>query len=119
MKLWDLATQHCTQTIVAHHSKVWSLDLNQELDMVFTGSNEGEMKAWKIDHQVLGEGLREIVNGQVCISRSSIVMYDTIGLPVTVRSAYPTHSNSSVVVPASCSTTFFPLFAPILGCPKP
>ena len=27
MKLWDLDTQHCFQTLVSHHREVWSLEL--------------------------------------------------------------------------------------------
>ena len=27
VKLWDLDTQHCFQTIVSHHKEVWSLEL--------------------------------------------------------------------------------------------
>ncbi|TBU33243.1 WD40 repeat-like protein, partial [Dichomitus squalens] len=65
LKLWDLSTQHCIQTIVAHRSEVWSLDLNPEQELVFTGSGEGEVKAWKIDHEALAEGLRETESGEV------------------------------------------------------
>ena len=65
LKLWDLSTQHCIQTIVAHRSEVWTLDLNPEQELVFTGSGEGEMKAWKIDHEALAGGLRETESGEV------------------------------------------------------
>jgi hypothetical protein len=27
VKLWDLPTQHCVETLVAHRSEVWSLDV--------------------------------------------------------------------------------------------
>ena len=65
LKLWDLSTQHCIQTVVAHRSEVWTLDLNPEQELVFTGSGEGEMKAWKIDHEALAGGLRETESGEV------------------------------------------------------
>ncbi|KAL1944244.1 hypothetical protein VTO73DRAFT_3429 [Trametes versicolor] len=65
LKLWDLQTQHCTQTVVAHRSEVWTMDLNPEQDLVFTGSGEGELKAWKIDHEALAQGLRETDTGEV------------------------------------------------------
>ncbi|KAA1466214.1 WD-repeat-containing protein [Dentipellis sp. KUC8613] len=65
VKLWDLSTQHCIQTIVAHRAEVWSLDLSKEGDIFFTGSGEGEMKAWKIDHEILGSGLKETETGEV------------------------------------------------------
>ncbi|KAI9512161.1 WD-repeat-containing protein [Russula earlei] len=65
VKLWDLSTQHCVQTIVAHRAEVWSLCLNPEQDLLFTGSNEGELKAWKIDPIALMDGVRESENGEL------------------------------------------------------
>ncbi|KAI0832523.1 WD-repeat-containing protein [Trametes gibbosa] len=65
LKLWDLQTQHCIQTVVAHRSEVWTMDLNTEQDLVFTGSGEGDLKAWKIDHEALAHGLRESETGGV------------------------------------------------------
>jgi U3 small nucleolar RNA-associated protein 12 len=65
MKLWDLSTQHCVQTIVAHRSEIWSLAINQEQNLVFTGSGEGDLKAWKIDREALVEGLKETETGEV------------------------------------------------------
>lgn len=65
MKLWDLSTQHCVQTIVAHRSEIWSLAINQEHNLVFTGSGEGDLKAWKIDREALVEGLKETETGEV------------------------------------------------------
>ncbi|KAL5487987.1 DIP2 [Sanghuangporus weigelae] len=65
VKLWDLSTQHCVQTFVAHPSEVWTLDINPEQDLIFTGGGEGELKAWRIDHQALAEGLKETESGEV------------------------------------------------------
>ncbi|KAF9534814.1 WD-repeat-containing protein [Crepidotus variabilis] len=65
VKLWDLSTQHCIQTIVAHRSEVWTLDVNQSQDLVFTGGGEGEVKAWSIDHDALANGGRETVSGEI------------------------------------------------------
>ena len=65
MKLWDLSTQHCIQTIVAHRSEVWSMAISQERDLVFTGSGEGELKAWKVDRKAMAEGLKETETGEV------------------------------------------------------
>ena len=65
MKLWDLSTQHCLQTIVAHRSEVWSMALDPEQNLVFTGSGEGEVKAWRIDHDAIAEGLKETDTGEV------------------------------------------------------
>ncbi|TFY83811.1 hypothetical protein EWM64_g192 [Hericium alpestre] len=65
VKLWDLRTQHCIQTVVAHRAEVWTLDINNEQNLVFTGSGEGELKAWKIDREALESGLRETETGEV------------------------------------------------------
>jgi U3 small nucleolar RNA-associated protein 12 len=65
MKLWDTSTQHCVQTIVAHRSEVSSLDIDPEKHFIFTGSSEGEVKAWKIDHESMSQGLVENDAGEV------------------------------------------------------
>jgi U3 small nucleolar RNA-associated protein 12 len=67
MKLWDLSTQHCIQTIVAHRSEIWSMDVDREQNFVLTGSGEGGLKAWKIDNESLAEGLKETGSGEVII----------------------------------------------------
>lgn len=66
VKFWDLSTQHCVQTIVAHRSEVWSLDINWKQESFFTGSGDGEVKAWKIDSESLARGLKETETGEVC-----------------------------------------------------
>ena len=40
MKVWDLDTQHCIQTVVGHRSEVWSIDAdsNTAPKYVVTGS---------------------------------------------------------------------------------
>lgn len=65
MKLWSLSNQHCVQTLVAHSSEIWSLDVSDQRDLVFTGGDEGELKAWRLDREALQEGLKENENGEV------------------------------------------------------
>jgi U3 small nucleolar RNA-associated protein 12 len=65
MKLWDLTTQHCIQTIVAHQSEIWSMDVDREQTFVLTGGGDGDLKAWKIDNEALSEGLKETGTGEV------------------------------------------------------
>ena len=67
LKVWDLSTAHCVQTIIAHHSEIWSLDLNPDGNIIFTGSGEGEVKAWKVDVGALESGMRETERGGVSI----------------------------------------------------
>ncbi|KIY46629.1 WD-repeat-containing protein [Fistulina hepatica ATCC 64428] len=65
LKLWDLSTQHCIQTVVAHRSDIWTMDVDPEQSLVFTGSAEGELKAWALDHDVLSGGLKETESGEI------------------------------------------------------
>ena len=51
--------------MVAHRAEIWSLDLDPNGDMIFTGSAEGELKAWRIDHEAMARGLKEDENGDV------------------------------------------------------
>ncbi len=41
------------------------MDLDANQNLIFTGSGEGELKAWKIDHDALLEGLKETESGEV------------------------------------------------------
>jgi U3 small nucleolar RNA-associated protein 12 len=43
------------------------MDINNERELIFTGSGEGELKAWRIDHEALAEGLRETEAGEACL----------------------------------------------------
>lgn len=66
LKLWDLSTQHCISTVVAHRTQIWTLatfvDPSTGNVLVVTGGGEGEAKAWVIDAQVLSESRLEHTN---------------------------------------------------------
>ncbi|KAK0190986.1 hypothetical protein F5146DRAFT_1103186 [Armillaria mellea] len=51
--------------VIAHRSDIWSMDLDANQNLIFTGSGEGELKAWKIDRDALLEGLKETESGDV------------------------------------------------------
>lgn len=57
LKLWDLSTQHCMETVVAHRSEVWDFDISKDEKMLVTGGEDAEFKVWTIDHEVLAKGL--------------------------------------------------------------
>ncbi|EJU06188.1 WD40 repeat-like protein [Dacryopinax primogenitus] len=65
LKLWDLNTQHCLQTTVAHRAEIWAMDINPAEDNIITGAGDGEIKAWKIDRAALSLGLREGEDGKI------------------------------------------------------
>ena len=49
VKLWDLETQHCFQTIVGHRSEVWSLELMKGETRLLTAAGEGgSMKVFNL-----------------------------------------------------------------------
>ncbi|KAJ8086500.1 beta transducin [Marasmius tenuissimus] len=92
IKLWDLSTQHCMQTVVAHRSDIWSLDIDIDQNLIFTGSGDGEVKAWKIDRDIISGGLRETDTGEVAKAIKAIS-----SLPLSSKhrisqiSFHPTH----------------------------
>ncbi|KAI8055175.1 WD40-repeat-containing domain protein [Syncephalis plumigaleata] len=53
MKLWDLTTQHCMETHVAHRNEIWSMDINEETMLMVTASVDAELKAWQLDRELL------------------------------------------------------------------
>lgn len=67
LKLWDLSTQHCIQTVVAHRAEVWTLDVDPRQELIFTGSGEGDMKVWRFDHEAMRSGIQETDSGEVWI----------------------------------------------------
>jgi U3 small nucleolar RNA-associated protein 12 len=73
LKLWDLSTQHCVQTVVVGKGEVLSL-VAQEEDgeedgsgrwILLSGSADGEAKAWVVKNEDLAKGMAENANGEV------------------------------------------------------
>lgn len=83
MKLWDLGTQHCVQTVVVGRGEVLGCAIKEEEDdveadgeggddvrgrwVVVTGSGDGEGKVWTIGKAELAKGLAENANGEVSL----------------------------------------------------
>ncbi|KAJ3055905.1 hypothetical protein HK097_008804 [Rhizophlyctis rosea] len=57
LKAWDLGTQHCVETIVAHRSEVWALDVTSDERTMVTGAADGEVRVWSVDLEVLAKKL--------------------------------------------------------------
>jgi WD40 repeat protein len=113
MKLWDLSTQHCIQTVVAHRSEIWSLDVNLEMGMLFTGSGEGELKAWKIDRDAITRGLNQTETGEVNLyeRKSCYNMLFILLLISPDQEDDTSHVRTSIGIQASCiavKISFFP-----------
>ncbi|ORY49061.1 WD40 repeat-like protein [Rhizoclosmatium globosum] len=82
MKFWDLGTQHCVETVIAHRGEVWALELfegnvadpkseaatledRKKSRTIVTGGSEGEVRVWKLDLKVLSEKLEPVDNGAI------------------------------------------------------
>ncbi|KAG5513533.1 hypothetical protein PMAC_000965 [Pneumocystis sp. 'macacae'] len=48
IKLWDLSTQHCIETHVAHHGECWAMGVSPDQKICITGGLDGELKFWNI-----------------------------------------------------------------------
>ncbi|KAI6119434.1 WD40-repeat-containing domain protein [Pisolithus croceorrhizus] len=80
MKVWDLSTQHCMQTVVAHRAEIWSMDVSPDQKYLFTGSNDGDLKAWRIKYEAIADGLRESESGEI-----DKIIHFTASLPLALH----------------------------------
>jgi U3 small nucleolar RNA-associated protein 12 len=77
MKIWDLATQHCVQTVVVGRGECLAMDIYEEKGevaddgeesegrwVVLTGGGDGEGKVWELRKEDLDKGLTTS-NGEV------------------------------------------------------
>jgi U3 small nucleolar RNA-associated protein 12 len=49
VKVWDLATQHCVQTVVGHRSEVWSIAVNHDETRLITGSAAPSLRLYRVN----------------------------------------------------------------------
>ncbi|GAA6013590.1 hypothetical protein JCM10207_004784 [Rhodosporidiobolus poonsookiae] len=57
LKLFNLATQHCIETVVGHRGEAWSFAYDRDSNVLISGGGEGEVKCWKVDNDVLQRGV--------------------------------------------------------------
>lgn len=48
VKVWDLDTQRCVQTLVGHHNPVWALAVSPDNTTLVTGSTDKILRVWKL-----------------------------------------------------------------------
>ncbi|KAK6337946.1 hypothetical protein TWF696_001419 [Orbilia brochopaga] len=53
IKLWDLSSQHCVETHVAHTGECWALGITADEEGAVTAGNDGELKVWKIERKAI------------------------------------------------------------------
>ena len=50
LRVWDLTTQHCVQTVVGHRCEVWSLDVDPTGQRLVTGAADAHLRIFRISH---------------------------------------------------------------------
>lgn len=51
VRVWDLSTQSCVQTLVGHRHEVWALSVHDQ--RLVTGSADNKLRVWIIDEDKL------------------------------------------------------------------
>src|SRR5437763_227946 len=51
VKIWDIESQHCVQTVVGHRNEVWSIDVNKEQTRLVTASQDNKIRVWSLNPQ--------------------------------------------------------------------
>ncbi|PVU84642.1 hypothetical protein BB560_007297 [Smittium megazygosporum] len=49
VKVWDLESRNCIQTITSHKSEVWSLSLSPDFKTLVTGSSDNGLRLFNVD----------------------------------------------------------------------
>jgi U3 small nucleolar RNA-associated protein 12 len=60
LKVWDLETQHCIQTVLGHRSEVWALDVNPKETRLVSGAADAKLRVWALDLEGKGRSAGEI-----------------------------------------------------------
>ncbi|ODV80949.1 Utp12-domain-containing protein [Suhomyces tanzawaensis NRRL Y-17324] len=49
IKLWELKSQQCVETHLAHSNDCWGMGINSSKDLVITNGNRDQVKVWLVD----------------------------------------------------------------------
>jgi U3 small nucleolar RNA-associated protein 12 len=73
IKVWDLSTNFCVETHLAHRGETWGLAVSPAQDVVVTAGPDGELKFWSVGLQVLDsvDGEKKILTQRGSISRTN------------------------------------------------
>jgi len=86
IKVWDLTTQHCVQTVVAGRGEILGMDIKEEKGVpgddgvevggrwtIVTGGGDGEGKVWGVENDDLNKGFSS-GSKEVCSSSPSLTI---------------------------------------------
>ena len=65
LKVWDITTQHCIETVVGHRSEVWSMALSADGRTLITGTSDQELHIWNVRNDVLRTKIVSNADAQV------------------------------------------------------
>jgi len=55
VRVWDLDTQHCSQTLVGYRGEVWALALDPAQNRLVTGSADVDLQLYEVTHEAAGK----------------------------------------------------------------
>jgi U3 small nucleolar RNA-associated protein 12 len=56
LRVWDLTTQHCVQTVVGHRCEVWSLDVDAAGQRLVTGAADAHLRVFRLSQPGSSDG---------------------------------------------------------------
>ncbi|KAJ3206540.1 hypothetical protein HK099_000505 [Clydaea vesicula] len=85
LKVWDLSTQHCVETVIAHRTEVWSVASSRDGTILYTGASDSEFRVWSVDSILLKKKLEPNVEGDIETSKEDVVLKEAISLRSTLQ----------------------------------
>jgi len=76
VKVWELATQHCVQTLTGHRSEVWSIEISPDGKRMVTGAADRQLRVWNLGKKEDEEGRKgdvEAADEEVCRYMGSVL----------------------------------------------
>lgn len=71
IKVWDLSTNFCTETHLAHRGETWALAVSPSGDIVITAGPDGELKFWSAKMTRSSDPDAKILSQRGTISRAN------------------------------------------------
>ncbi len=93
VRVWDLDTQHCSQTLVGYRGEVWALALDPTQSRLVTGSADVDLQVYEVlSHEAAGKeagisGQHETLKSMGITLASVLSLYHLLWL-VSQRAAF-------------------------------